>query len=123
MSKFAAAELLQPSLSGNLAAPAGDSICNLLKYALAMEPKTNATSFPTTPALVNGLLTLTYSRAIMASDLTCTVEATATLGGQWTSDTNSLLQAAIATNGTAYTIQAQDLTGTNQFMRIRVTRP
>jgi len=123
MSKFTATELLDASVSGNLAAPVGDGICNLLKYALALEPKSNETALLPAPALADGLLTLTFSRAIAATDLTCVAEATATMGGTWTSDASELIEGIVATNGTAYTIQARDITGTNQFMRVHVTRP
>ncbi|HTS16556.1 MAG TPA: DUF5123 domain-containing protein [Verrucomicrobiae bacterium] len=123
MSKFTGAELLEAAVSGNLATPAGDGICNLLKYALALEPKSNETAVLPSPALADGFLTLTYSRAIAATDLTCVAEAAAMIGGTWTSNADEVVQNIVATNGTAYTIQASDTTGTNQFMRVHVTRP
>jgi hypothetical protein len=120
MSKFTNTELLRPAISGNLATPAGDGIVNLLKYALVLEPKSNSPALLPAPQVLDGLLTLTYNRAVTATDVTCSVESAAEPGGPWTS--NSVAQTALATNGACYTVRAQE-TGTNSFMRIRVLRP
>ena len=120
MSKFTNAELLRPAISGNLATPAGDGIGNLLKYALVLEPKSNSPAFLPAPQIPGGLLTLTFNRAVTATDLTCFAESAAEPPGPWTS--NSVAQTVVSTNGSSYTVRAQE-TGTNSFMRIRVLRP
>jgi len=120
MSKFTTTELLQPAVSGNLAAPAGDGIPNLLKYALVLEPKSNSPALLPAPQILGGLLSLTYNRAVTATDLICFAESAAEPGGPWTS--NTVTETALSTNGANYTVRAQE-TGTNNFIRLHVLQP
>ncbi len=120
MSKFTNTELLRLNTSGNLAAPAGDGIVNLLKYALVLEPTTNCSALLPVPQIIGGVFTLIYNRALAATDLTSFAESAAEPAGPWT--TNSLFQTVLATNGASYTVRTQE-TGTNNFMRIHVIRP
>jgi hypothetical protein len=85
-----------------------------------LEPKSNSSALLPAPQIISGLLTLTFNRAVTATDLTCFAESAAELSGPWTS--NSVASTVLSTNGASYTIQAQE-TGTNNFMRIHVLRP
>ena len=88
--------------------------------ALVLEPKSNSVGLLPAPQIPGGLLTLTYNRAVTATDVTCFVESAAEPGGPWAS--NSVAQTVLSTNGASYTVRAQE-TGTNSFMRIRLLRP
>jgi hypothetical protein len=67
---FSPEELADPSISGPLAAPAGDGISNLLKYAFGLDPLTpvSSTDLPQ-PERVDGALRLTYRELWEALDI------------------------------------------------------
>jgi len=74
ISAFSPAQAADPGISGPLATPARDGICNLLKYAF------NASPAAATPGLLpaigtsGGDLTFTYRQNVSATDLTYTIE-------------------------------------------------
>ena len=73
--EIADAVLADPSISGASAAPGQDGVCNLLKYAFALNPwETNSSALPkvgewTDPDTQLSYLTLTYRQNMQAEDL------------------------------------------------------
>lgn len=82
---FDAEELLDPAVSGPDAAPAGDGVPNLLKYAMDLEAKVpfNGSDL-LAPAMDDGSLTLTYLERTDISDIEYVVELSADLA-DWVS--------------------------------------
>jgi hypothetical protein len=67
---FSPEDLADPSISGPLAAPGGDGISNLLKYAFGFSPRTPVSSADLpAPEMVDGALQLTYRERWDALDL------------------------------------------------------
>lgn len=65
---FTAADLADPSISGDAADPAGDGVPNLLKYAMGLDPNAAAPN-PFVPAASNGLFTVTFPVSTTAPDV------------------------------------------------------
>src|SRR5439155_26669115 len=63
MEQFTAAQLDNPAASGPDAAPAGDHVANLVKYALGLPSLTAATNRLTTLQLTNSQVALFYRQA------------------------------------------------------------
>jgi hypothetical protein len=126
--------------SGNaadLAAPDGDGIPNLVKYALLMTPgQSGSNRLPQggmTGPTGNRRLTLTFQRDPSRSDVSIIVEAQSGLGGAWSEITRSTNGAAFAgsaavseTSGAngAKSVTVQDIqaNASRRFMRVRVER-
>ena len=122
---FTAAELADPSISGDLAEPAGDGISNLEKYALGLNPRTPESPSVLQSSLVNGLLTVSYSFNKAATDVTVVIEESGDLV-IWNSGSAFLTTPqVIADDGTIQTIQVSDKlsSSSRRFMRLRVTNP
>ena len=129
---FTAAELSDSTISGPYAAPAGDGIPNLAKYALGLAPKANGTNgLPTvgfTAAGSSNFLTLTYSRSLAATDVTYVVEVSGDLQ-TWSSGANETATVSTSNNaaGTMQTVVQRDLTPTSsagqRFIRLRLSQP
>lgn len=76
---FTAGELGNPAISGDLANPDGDSLANLMEYALGLLPKSaNGNAFA--PRIEAGYFTLTYTRNKAAMDVALTLEHSENLG-------------------------------------------
>jgi hypothetical protein len=120
--RFTAEELLDPAISGDTADPDGDGLANLMEYALGLEPKT-ANVLPG-PVVESDHLTLRYTRALNATDVTLTPEASGSVTGGWS--TNNLTVQDLGSDGTIQTNQAIDgatiSDHTSRFLRLRVTR-
>ncbi len=128
---FTAAELQNPAISGPNAAPAGDGISNLLKYALGLNPKTSGVAglpqVSTTRVGGQNYLTLTYTKVLAATDLTYTVEAGDDLQ-TWSSgtDTTAVVSTTNNADGQTQTVVVRDLTATSankRFLHLKVTSP
>lgn len=129
---FTPAELANPAVSGPDATPAGDGITNRLKYALGLDPKRDGTAglpkVGTTTVGSQAYLTLTYTCALAASDVTVTVEASSDLQ-TWTSGAGQTTVVSTTDNpdGRTQTIVARDLTAVGghaeRFLRLKVTTP
>ena len=82
-SVFALSQLANSAISGDLAAPAGDGISNLIKYALHLNPFVNGVSGLPTESIVtlSGTIypALAYTKVIAATDLTYTVQVSSDL--------------------------------------------
>ena len=121
-----------PAAADN-AAPAGDGVSNLEKYALGLHPNiaylsgTPGLPFVALDSTLGNRLTLTFQRPRPApSDITYTIESLGDLRGSWT--TLSLLSGYPLDNGNGTeTLKAADTettnTATKRFIRLRVSRP
>jgi hypothetical protein len=130
-SVFTSAQFANSAISGDSAAPAGDGIPNLLKYALNLSPWIDGvSSLPTGGVLVTGsgtYLTLTYIQVTSATDITY-IPQVSTDTQTWYSGPTSITPVSVTTNfgGVTKTITVQSATPVTtgaQFMRLEVTRP
>ena len=80
---FAPSQIINPTLTADLATPAGDGISNLMKYALHLNPATNGVSGLPVKSIVTVSGTnypaLTYTKVKSATDLTYTVQVSTDL--------------------------------------------
>ena len=129
-SHFTPAQLAVPAISGDLADPDGDGICNLLEYALNLDPlAANTSGLPVVTAGTQGgitNLTLTYTKVKAATDLTYVVEVSADLV-TWNSGSGYTTDVAVVDQGGTQRVTTRDLMGVTPatprlFMRLRVTR-
>ena len=132
--------------AADTAAPAGDGVANLTKYALGASPLVSGTtvlpasSFQT----ISGeqYLTLSFTHSLTATDVTCNIDVSGGLSGSWYqgssySPANGDVPANTYTtqvsrtpsaNGATETIVVRDNVPCSQFvpfrfMRLRVTQP
>lgn len=126
--------------SGNaadLAAPDGDGIPNLVKYALLMTPGQNgSTRLPQaemTGTSGSRRLTLTFQRDPSRSDVSIVVEAQSGLGGTWSEIARStngadftgsaaVSETSAAGGAKSVTVQDVQVDASRRFMRVRVER-
>jgi hypothetical protein len=128
---FSAAQLKEPSISGDEAAPAGDGIPNLMKYALDLDPWTDGVSgLPPVSAAATGsgnYITLTYTQPLSATDVTYTVQVSTDLmtwnsGTGYTSSPKVVLNPGGVTQ--SVTVQAVAPIGGStprEFIRLQVS--
>jgi hypothetical protein len=129
---FTLAERSDPNISGDLAAPAGDGISNLLKYALNLDPHVSGVSGLPTPGTMTAAdnmqyLTLTYKEVISATDLSYVVEVGSDLASwNFGSAFTEVVSSTNDPNGITRTVVVRDLTpmtsGSHHFMRLLVTK-
>ena len=121
---FTPAELTNWSLSGDTAEPANDGTPNLVKYALALKPKTPAaTGLPVlgqTTIANKSYLTLSFTQQPSLADITYSVQVSADL-------INWSAGPVRTDSGTTNTATYRDTTAIGatprHFMRLSVTRP
>ena len=127
---FTPAQISDPSVSADAANPSGDGLCNLLKYALGLDPgKPAAGGRPTTQFVTAGgatYLALSFRRANAATDLTYTVETSSNPAtGMWTTGSIAVGTASDNGDGTSTVVyrdtKAMGTTGA-RLMRLRVSR-
>jgi hypothetical protein len=123
---FTAEELNDPTISGDMATPAGDGIPNLMKYGLLLNPKTNGVAFLPVAAILDAYLTLTYRENKSATDMIFAVQACGLLTtNTWSTD--GLLEISRVDCNTWWSVTVQDgvpmNSATNRFMRLKVVRP
>ena len=123
-SRFSAAELANPAISGDLADGERDGIVNLVEYALHLDPKAfNASALPTAFLNASGFPTLTYTTVASAVDIGYIVEISTNLV-TW----NPLIVASpqVVDYGETATVTVSSPTPVSaqpsQFLRLRVTR-
>lgn len=115
---FTSTELSNLSISGENADPDGDSLPNLVEYALALDPKIPSISTLTTQQN-GGYLTLTAPRnTALTEDILWNAEACSDLVN-W--------QAAVVLTNTTNLFSARDpiatATAAKRFIRLKITRP
>lgn len=116
-------------LAADAAAPAGDGVANLLKYAMGLIP-TNVAARAELPSLSNNgtALSITFRRARDPQDITMKVEAADGVVGSWTNIWTSTTNAFAGTNDfTLETVQdpvlINEAPNGQRYLRLKVTRP
>jgi len=122
LSTFSADEALAPTISGPDANPAGDGICNLLKYALNADPKSATPNLLPSLAVNGDNITFTYPQNDAATDLTYIVEQSQDLT-TWTTATPTTT--ILSDDGSTSLMQATLPRGTETklLLRLRVMTP
>ena len=122
---FNPAELARPSISGDLADPDYDGLANLMEYALGLPPKDPTAVNRPYASITSGYLTLTYTRAKSATDVSVEVEQSNDMV-TWQSGSNQLRQLSVINHGATQviTVQAASPVSSNaaSFLRLRVAR-
>ena len=131
--QFSASELKDPTISGDLAAPAGDGIPNLLKYALNLNPHASGSAGLPVESIVTSAgvehLALTYTQVLAATDITYTVQVSPDLQTWYSGSAyTTVSDATVNAGGLTKTVTVEDLTpmgGSNpsQFSRLQISRP
>jgi hypothetical protein len=120
-SSFTPAELANPAKSGPTAIYGPDGVSNLTKYALGIDPKSDASA--ALPVLVSNSteLTYTYTRPSTVTDVTYVVEVSFDLA-IWTSA--GVTHELVSTAGTLQTWRGRYAPGAlqNVFFRLKVTQ-
>ncbi len=128
---FTPAQLANPAISGETAAPAGDGVPNLLKYAFNVNPTANGTQAEPKAGTVSiggvEYPTLTYQQDIYATDLTFTPEVSNDLQ-HWYSGAGYIVPVSVTPDGNGVTDtvvirSAAPAAAQAQFMRLTVTGP
>ena len=126
--KFTALELLDSSISGDLADPDHDGLPNLLEYAFGFEPKIATAGGSPTAAIQNvggmNYLTLTFRRSLTATDLTYNPQCGPTFG-TWVAATVQVGTPVSNGDGTETVTFRDNVSSTlasRRFMRLQVTR-
>jgi len=127
---FDNSQLSNPSISGDMAVPAGDGIPNLMKYALNLNPMSyGRRGLPVVSSTSTGganYLTFMYTQVASATDISYIPQVSSDLK-TWYSGTANIGIVSVSGNGSIQTVTVQDLTpmgGANRrFMRLLVTKP
>lgn len=128
---FNVGQLATPSVSNDVATPAGDGISNLMKYALHLNPLTNGVSGLPVQSIStisgNNYLSLAYTKVIAATDLIYTVQISTDLK-TWNSGPGytGIMSTVANPDGVTQTVTVQSLipltAGTSkQFIRLQVS--
>lgn len=123
-SKFLPAEIEDAAISGPEAAPAGDGVANLLKYAFGMDPKTPADRAELPEGiLASGQLRLAYTRAADVTDIEYVIELSEDLA-HWISGAGLIEEVLVENRGETerVTVEVTDLPSETSrfFVRLRV---
>jgi len=113
-------------VGGNLAAPRGDGVANLVKYALGLNPAVPATTGLPVGTRGTTYFNLTFTRLRDATDITYRVEATDNLGGWteiWNSSAHPYEGIAISTPVTVQDTVPMTSANPGRFLRLKVTTP
>jgi hypothetical protein len=113
---FSVGQVANAAVSGMAATPAGDSISNLMKYSLGLDPWTQATGVGFQVVLAEGEPQLTYSAPAGLSDVTYSVTVSNDLN-TWT----PLTQVNLGQTSGINTVQATETGSRQQFIRLGVT--
>jgi hypothetical protein len=127
---FDSTQLANDPISGELACPAGDGMCNLLKYAFRLEPMTaSATGWPVSgtwmdPDTQLRYLTLTYRQNLDAGDLAFMPQASSDLkAGEWSGGLPVVTSVKNADWVSVTVRDTQPMSNASQrFLRLKVTR-
>lgn len=110
-----------PLIAGPAATPAGDGVCNLLKYAFGLDPLVSAAGSMPVATLGGGSLSITYTKVLSATDLTYTVQWSADLTN-WSS--SGVTEQVTGGNATTQQIRATvpGAPATAKFLRVQVSQ-
>lgn len=125
LDSFSEDQLADSSISGDEAAPAGDGVTNLLKFALGLKPFEIArrSELPSVRVHSEGSLEIAYTRPKEVGDFTFVVESSTDLM-QWEAVRFSAENVAVRDLGDREEIGVRAATagGERQFLRLRVQR-
>jgi hypothetical protein len=125
LANFTTADLVDPSISGDLADPDHDGLSNLMDYALGLPPKGPTSTNRPYASIINGYFTLTYTRPKAAVDISLLVEQSADLVS-WQSGPGHIEQVSCVDEGPIQRITAQvtaPVAGASiGYLRLRVSR-
>ena len=120
--KFSAAELANPAISGAYANPDGDDQQNWAEYAYGLDPKIpDATRL--TAEIVDGRLTVSYRRNSLASQATITPEISSDLSSWQSGPANLAEIASEPLGGGVERVTVQDVANSGagpRFVRLRL---
>ena len=130
---FTSGEQANPAISGHLADPDGDGICNLLEFGLNLDPKVNArvqmqpdtgtSGLPAVQRNAGGNLTVEYVRrkASIAPGITYSVEFATDAAGAWTAVGTEV---ATSIDATFERVKVTDtIGGAKRLARLKITAP
>lgn len=129
---FTAAQLQDASLSGPYAAPAGDGITNLMKYALNLDPNVSGMKGLPVPSMFSSenqdYLALTYTQMVGATDIIYAVQVSDDLQKWWSGSGNTVTVSSVNnSDGRTQTVMVRDVTPVQpsggRFIRLNVTMP
>ena len=125
LASFTTAELADSSISGDSADPDHDGLSNLMEYTLGLPPKDPTATNRPYASIATGYLTLTYTHAKAAIDVSLVVEQSNDLV-HWQSGPGYVQQVSCVDEGAIQRITVQ-LTSpvagaSGAFLRLRVTR-
>jgi len=130
---FSASDLANPAISTDTAEPAGDGIPNLTKFALGLDPFTNGVSgLPVQSITTTGssnYLSLTYTQAAAATDITYTVQVSTDMQTWYSGSAyTTLVSTTNNPGGLTKSVKVQAMTPIDaktpkQFIRLLITGP
>ena len=106
--------------AGPTANPAGDGIVNLVKFALGLNPTVNVSTGLPTLAQENGQYVFRFTRPLLLSGITYTVETSTDLVN-WTDTLATSVESSTTTTETLFA--TLPFTGPKLFVRLQVTQP
>jgi hypothetical protein len=125
LANFTTAEVADPFISGDLADPDQDGLANLMEYALGLPPKDATPLNRPYASISGGYLTLAYTRATSAVDVSLVVEQSYDLI-TWQSGSNQLERLGAIQQGPWQLITVQAVSpvssSAGSFVRLRAAR-
>ena len=116
-----------PLVIGETADPEGDSLTNLMEFALGTSPKSSQSAPISVENPANGNFVFTYTRNPNAQGITRQIEWSDTLAADsWISDPSKITETIVDPNANPQTIHAAIETPPDtrhRFVRLRVSRP
>jgi hypothetical protein len=109
------------SYSSIYATPDGDGICNLIKYAMSINPAANAQSQMPTAALVGGHAQVNFQWNYNISDVTYVVQASNSPSGPWSPLATYTAAGGWVTNLAGVTVTPGSAAGTSPYLYEPVT--
>ena len=122
---FTTQQLMDPTVTGDLADPDHDGICNLLEYAFGSNPTVASVASLPVVSVQNGYLTISFVQRVAPTDVTYAVEVSGDLVN-WSSGSGYTTQvSATSLNAATQQVVVRDnvavSTTVRRFIRVRVS--